>query len=68
MKIKFIPAKTHPTKEGLYFWRSSSGEISLIRVREYKGFTGNWIGISDFAGRNVQAFDVGQFSDKVEFE
>ena len=68
MQIKFIPAFKYPQEEGQYLWRSCFGQISLVHVHHYKGeLVGEWYGISDFGGRNVEAFGIEAFSEKVEF-
>jgi hypothetical protein len=70
MKIKFIPAKSYPKESGQYFWKSCFGDVMLVNVRKLSsefGY-GDWFGVSEFGGKNVERYDVNQFSEKVEFE
>ncbi len=70
MKIKFIPAKSYPKEPGQYFWKSCFGDIMLVNVRKLSsefGY-GDWFGVPEFGGKNVERYDVNQFSEKVEFE
>lgn len=69
MKVKFIPAKEYPNQSGQYFWKSCFGGVQLVNVRKVASEfgMGDWFGVSEFGHKNVKAFDVEQFSEKVEF-
>lgn len=69
MKIQFIPANKHPEESGQYLWRSCFGGIMLVSVRKLDSSLGmgSYFSITEFGGRNVEAFDPSQFSEKIEF-